>query len=369
MKARNLLAIGLLAIAGSVWVSAALSGGTSYTPPASGSGVSGDGTGITDPPAFRGNLGLGTAATVNTGTSAGTIPLLTTGGALPAVSGQNLTNIPGTAVTGLGTAAFGTLGTAANNVVQLNAGGGLPAVDGSNLTGVQASWGTSSWTYEWHASAGTRLLDSGWSQGTPGAPCAETMNTGYTSILCSAGMASSYLKYAPNTGATTAWEVRFKVRHVANSTTLPQYLWGYCPSAASGYLRCMLTQFAGSAPYPLSYFTGSSVTTFGLNNAMMAHGVVVNSGKFANVTVRTVTGVTNGTATTHQYDVYLGPTRVMTSGFSSLLPLATAATSGSLILGGYYSGGGNDLQVSDIYLKTDGLYPEHPSYTFRNEPY
>ena len=325
MKARNLLGIGLLVIAGSVWVSAALSGGTSYTPPASGSGVSGDGTGITDPPAFRGNLGLGTAATVNTGTTSGTIPVLTTGGALPAVSGQNLTN-----------------------------------------TWVAPGNG---WTYEWHASAGTRLLDSGWSQGTPGAPCAETMNTGYTSILCSAGMASSYLKYAPNTGATTAWEVRFKVRHVANSTTLPQYLWGYCPSAASGYLRCMLTQFAGSAPYPLSYFTGSSVTTFGLNNAMMAHGVVVNSGKFANVTVRTVTGVTTGTTTTHQYDVYLGPTRVMTSGFSSLLPLATAATSGSLILGGYYSGGGNDLQVSDIYLKTDGLYPEHPSYTFRNEPY
>ena len=326
MKARNLLAIGLLAIAGSVWVSAALSGGTSYTPPASGSGVSGDGTGITDPPAFRGNLGLGTAATVNTGTSAGTIPLLTTGGA-------------------------------------------LPAVDGSNLTGVQASWGTSPWTYEWHASGGVRLLDSGWSQANATYPCTETMQTGYTNIVCWAGVAGSYLKYAPNTGASTAWEVRFKVRHVGEAATTPHYLWGYCPSSASGYLRCMLTQFAGSTPYPLSFFNSTSATSFGMNHAMMAHGTAVSNSKWANVTVRTVIGVTNGTSTTHQYDVYLGPTRVATTGFASLLPLATTGTSGNLIIGGFYFGGSSDIQIADIYLKTDGLYPEHPSYTFRNEAY
>ena len=44
--------------------------------------------------AINADLGLGTAALVNTGTTAGTVPLLTTGGALPAISGANLTGLP-----------------------------------------------------------------------------------------------------------------------------------------------------------------------------------------------------------------------------------------------------------------------------------
>jgi len=62
----------------------------------------------------RTNLGLGTAATLNTGTGSGDVPLNSD----------------------LGTAAALDVGTGANNIIQLDGSGNLPAVDGSNLTGV-----------------------------------------------------------------------------------------------------------------------------------------------------------------------------------------------------------------------------------------
>lgn len=62
MSARFIAAVSLglaLAVGGTIAVA-----GSSYTPPASsGGGVEGDGTGVTDPEAFRTELGLGTAAT------------------------------------------------------------------------------------------------------------------------------------------------------------------------------------------------------------------------------------------------------------------------------------------------------------------
>ena len=49
--------------------------------------------GLTDLPTARGNLGLGTVATLNTGTSSGNVPVLGASG-LPAVGGVNLTTLP-----------------------------------------------------------------------------------------------------------------------------------------------------------------------------------------------------------------------------------------------------------------------------------
>lgn len=138
-----------------------------------------------DAAAARGTLELGTAAILNAGTAAGSVVQLDGSGALPAVSGTNLTNLPGNYTTNpqlaaiaalasaanklpyftgsgtaaladitafartllddidaaaaratleLGTAAIQSVGTAAGNVVQLDGSGALPAVSGANLT-------------------------------------------------------------------------------------------------------------------------------------------------------------------------------------------------------------------------------------------
>ena len=104
----------------------------------------------------RTNLGLGTAATLNSGTSNGNVVVLDSTG-LPAVDGSQLTGVTATDSTklaiannlsdlnsastartnlGLGTAATLDAGTGASNLVQLNGSSQLPAVDGSNLTNV-----------------------------------------------------------------------------------------------------------------------------------------------------------------------------------------------------------------------------------------
>jgi hypothetical protein len=107
----------------------------------------------------RTNLGLGTAATKNTGTSNGNVVLLDAVG-LPAVNGSQLTNVTGTDATklaiasnlsdlnnagtartnlGLGTSAVIDVGTGASEVVQLDGSSRLPAVDGSQLTNVTST--------------------------------------------------------------------------------------------------------------------------------------------------------------------------------------------------------------------------------------
>ena len=107
----------------------------------------------------RTNLGLGTAATKDTGTSNGNVVLLDAVG-LPAVNGSQLTNVTGTDATklaiasnlsdlnnagtartnlGLGTSAVIDVGTGASEVVQLDGSSRLPAVDGSQLTNVTST--------------------------------------------------------------------------------------------------------------------------------------------------------------------------------------------------------------------------------------
>jgi len=104
----------------------------------------------------RTNLGLGTSATLDTGTSNGNVVVLDATG-LPAVDGSQLTNVTGTDSTklaiannlsdlnnattartnlGLGTSATLNVGTGANDVVQLDGSSRLPAVDGSQLTNI-----------------------------------------------------------------------------------------------------------------------------------------------------------------------------------------------------------------------------------------
>lgn len=92
----------------------------------------------------RTNLGLGSAATLNVGTTTGTVAAgddsRITGAAQKASNLSDLASAS-TARTnlGLGTAATLNVGTAANNIPQLDASGFLPAVNGSALTSLNAS--------------------------------------------------------------------------------------------------------------------------------------------------------------------------------------------------------------------------------------
>ena len=109
----------------------------------------------------RTNLGLGTSATLDTGVSNGQVIVADSTG-LPAIDGSQLTNITATDSTklaiannlsdlnnvatartnlGLGTSATLDVGTTANKVVQLDASAKLPAVDGSNLTNLPSGGG------------------------------------------------------------------------------------------------------------------------------------------------------------------------------------------------------------------------------------
>lgn len=83
--------------------------------------------------------GIGTAATKNTGTAVGNVVEVQTGGKLPTLDGSNLTNITSGNITGLGTAATKNTGTTTGNVVEVQASSKLPVLDGSNLTGITSS--------------------------------------------------------------------------------------------------------------------------------------------------------------------------------------------------------------------------------------
>ncbi len=109
----------------------------------------------------RSNLGLGSAALLNVGTSANNVVQLNSSAQLPAVDGSLLTNLPASSnalqksanlsdvsnITaarnslGLGSAATLSVGVSAYNIVQLTAAGKLPAVDGSLLTNLPVSGG------------------------------------------------------------------------------------------------------------------------------------------------------------------------------------------------------------------------------------
>ena len=109
----------------------------------------------------RTNLGLGTSATINVGTTANLVVQLDGTAKLPAIDGSQLTNLPaavgallvannlsdlnnvGTARTNLslGTSATVDVGTTANLIVQLDGTAKLPAVDGSQLTNLPVAGG------------------------------------------------------------------------------------------------------------------------------------------------------------------------------------------------------------------------------------
>ena len=218
--------------------------GPTYTPAPATSAPAADLTlsNLSSTSTARTNLGLGTAATANTGTSSGQVPLLGASG-LPAVGGSLLTGLTSSQISGLGTAATAssssflavssnlsdlsspssarsalglgsaatlTAGPGANNLVQLDGSARLPAVDGSQLTNLPSSGLSTScsWTVEWLASGGVALASSGWTLTglTSSGITTDTAGASYER-LSTTGTTIGYLVHGTHTpGPTEAWE-------------------------------------------------------------------------------------------------------------------------------------------------------------------
>jgi hypothetical protein len=169
----------------------------------------------------RTNLGLGTAATKNHGTANGELVILDAVG-LPAVDGSQLTNVTGTDSTklaiannlsdlnnvatartnlGLGTAATLDYGTSANNLVQLDGSARLPAVDGSLLTNLPSGGG--GFTYSAITSASS--------------PVSGAASTHYSADT-SGGTITINLPAL--SGVTAGTEIRVKLKTAGNTLTL-----------------------------------------------------------------------------------------------------------------------------------------------------
>tara|TARA_R100000951_G_scaffold58489_1_gene49141 strand:+ start:3608 stop:4906 length:1299 start_codon:yes stop_codon:yes gene_type:complete len=168
----------------------------------------------------RTNLGLGTSATLDTGTANGNVVVLDATG-LPAVDGSQLTGVTstdntrllktanlndldnvGTARTnlGLGTSAVLDVGTSANNIVQLDGSSKLPAVDGSQLTNLPSSGG---FTYSSKASS-----DS---------PVTSAVDNHY-SVNSSGG--AVVINLPAIAGGNAGKEIRVKVKTAGNNISL-----------------------------------------------------------------------------------------------------------------------------------------------------
>ncbi len=120
--------------------------------------------------------GLGSAATLNAGTTTGDLLQLPSDGTLPAFDGSALVNLSAGQVNGLGTAATLDVGTAQNNVVQLDATG-LPAVDGSQLTNVTATNFTGALAGDVTGNQGTTTIANGAVSGGTGGKIADNTIT------------------------------------------------------------------------------------------------------------------------------------------------------------------------------------------------
>jgi hypothetical protein len=169
----------------------------------------------------RTNLGLGTAATKDHGTANGELVILDAVG-LPAVDGSQLTNVTSTDSTklaiannlsdlnnvatartnlGLGTAATLDYGTSANNLVQLDGSARLPAVDGSLLTNLPSGGG--GFTYSAITSASS--------------PVSGAASTHYSADT-SGGTITINLPAL--SGVTAGTEIRVKLKTAGNTLTL-----------------------------------------------------------------------------------------------------------------------------------------------------
>lgn len=421
------IALGLaLAVAGTIAVA-----GSSYTPPAaSGGGVEGDGTGVTDAAAFRSELGLGTAAVsavddfLPSGTSATGIGYTPADGADwtnpdPAEVGsgldalaQRLADVEGAgwqagsaaltdwsdvgvvsaadlfpystgegvwaygAVTsagrgliddadasamrttlGLGTAATVATGTSAGNVVVLDGSARLPAVDGSQLTNLPAGspYSADAWDAVWEAADGA----TGWT----------TSGTSTTNGIATTGGKSSYTVITASPNSAYAYR-----------TLAPSAPDGSFELRANIYLG---TQHASSDPNSWVMFCAFGrlhriiLSSYGLGLYASSGGAVpvassgVPTSEWITVTLRVTSpdeGNTAPTATAVTVELWLGETY---AGAASSGSVTTCGGTGIEAAGAFSVGTTTGLLTSAVAWAAyrDGHNDAPPSYTYRGLGY
>ena len=235
-----------LAVAGTVAVA-----GSGYTPPASsGGGVEGDGTGVTDASAFRSALSLGTAATANTGTSAG-------------------------------------------NVVVLNSSAQLPAVDGSLLTSV-SPYAADVWTYTWTPSSGDPIAANGWMAVQSATTASTTVdNVACYSITPSGGSLESSIYKNVGAASSSSWEARV-------------LLWS--PTGNTSRFGWMYDSGIGTTDALFKVTVSGTTTPLRVNEAAPAVPALQYSGRWVMWTLRCYYNL----STTQSCELYAGRIRLYT---------------------------------------------------------
>lgn len=262
---------------------------------------------------------------------------------------------------GLGTAATLDTGTGAGNVVVLDGSAKLPAVDGSALTGLTSSqmsglaYAAESWTDRWRTADGDPT-SNGWTQaGTQNMTIASTTQGGVScySLTPSGSSGTSYIQKTW-TAATGSYELYFKVWLPAS--TLGAYTQrmsiSYSPDAtASGSKRIEL---------------GLGTTGFGLfdgTNLTSRATIPDTTAQWVDILIQ-ATQATNGAANTW-LRIYIG--RVLI--YNALAPTlggTAGAGAGTVYIGRINTGTQTGVfYIADMALKTS--WNEAPAeYRFRS---
>ena len=302
----------LLFISAGVLAAPHVLAGSSYTPPSSGGGVSGDGTGVTDASAFRSALSLGTAATVNTGTSNGNAVVLGMGGALPAVDGSNLTGLLSSQISGLGTAASAATG---------------------DFVAASSFYAADVWDYEWNASSGTTMETDGWTK-TGSITDTSTTIGSYTARLLTptANSGAAYMSkvivsgvggVAPVTGMNIAgpFELRVLLKLPASTSNSIVHAFAFCMQAGGNQFIPAVTSTAWWASSGAGALTSLTLSG-GLPNRSLW------------ITIRASNGISSGTSAATSYtEMWAGGTRVWTGVSTTPWASFTGGSEGLLRIG------------------------------------
>lgn len=283
--------------------------------------------------------GLGTAA----GYSAGAF--LQTANNL-----SDVTPITARSNLGLGTAATANTGTGAGNVVVLDGSARLPAVDGSQLTNLPASspWAADAWDYDWTAGAGTMASD-GWTDVGSPTDAADTIGgVACRTLTPPAGAAASYVYRDMASPPNGSFEWRALV-YLPTSTASLNYAVSFNSGASGTNKRSVLSVDASGLEW---YNSGNSFSV-----AVAMGGLV---GRWVWLTQR----VQNGGSGVGKYQTWLGDFLV-DSGATNTTNWRTVTTAGRVEIGKLSAAAGTGVTAIARFQFRNGINQAPVDYALR----